>query len=848
MRFVGPLLLSLSLLPTLGWAQVTDRSYDRAVDLVARLYLYPDDVDAGALLRGSALQLADEIAWLLVETDGNEVYLRHGDGRPIGSVSVASMETLPDAMRSLELLVVEAGGDLGDVDPRLEVLKGMTRALDRYSRVLAGERLERFDERLKGTLVGIGATLRIVDGMLVLQDMVAAGPAATGGLVAGDVVERIDGVSTVNMPLREATERIRGEEGTVVVLSIRRGAAAPFDVSFVRAEVVIDNVHHEVLEGGIAYLRITHFSQQTDDNLSGALGKLRALGGLDKGVILDLRGNTGGSMKEAARAADHFLKEGMLLRTAGPDGGQVQNLQARMDAVDTGDEPPVPVIVLMDRRTASGSEILAGALLELDRAVLIGTRSYGKGTVQKIYNLDDESRFKLTVAQYLLAGDRSIAAGGIVPDLALADVDLDEDGMHYRGWGPAQTGHPREAVVPIVHEGVGWRGVEGPGDDVTRELARRALLSAEGPSRDEVLTALALVAPRVRAEQEERLVVALRARGYDWDAAPADSDAPDVPVEPVRADVRLVSSPDPADPDRVIVNVTVTNRGTLPLYRAQVELVCDTFWPWSGLAVPLGRLEPGRSVTGRAAVRLAPGVSPREDPIGIRLYADGRDPLWVGEDAVVSRSSDLPRIGVDARLSGDGATRRAEILVHNLSSHPLDDVRVWFQAPGDLEVELIDREAVVDVSPSGTGRIELSVRVGETAPAVLPMLLVVESDAWGTLAEWPVGLPRDGTSARLEPPRVSVGKAPLSAPVGPMPLSFTATDDGTLDHVVVYLDGHKIAWTPGGSGRVEASASVPLEFGVNRITIVGEDEHGLVGSTTVFVRGEAPSAVDAQDE
>lgn len=116
MKFVGPLLLSLALLPTLAWAQVTDRSYDRAVDLVARLYLYPDDVDAGALLRGSALQLADEIDWLLVETDGNAVYLRHGDGRPIGSVSVASMETLPDAMRSLEHLVVESGGDTGGVD------------------------------------------------------------------------------------------------------------------------------------------------------------------------------------------------------------------------------------------------------------------------------------------------------------------------------------------------------------------------------------------------------------------------------------------------------------------------------------------------------------------------------------------------------------------------------------------------------------------------------------------------------------------------------------------------------------------------------------------------------------
>ncbi|MBW1880031.1 MAG: hypothetical protein JRJ84_16840, partial [Deltaproteobacteria bacterium] len=143
MQLIRRLTFSLFLLPALAHAGVSERAYDRAVDLIDRLYLYPDDLDASALLHGAARGLADEVPWLLVETQDNAVYLRHGSGARVGgSVSVASMATLPAALRSLEGLVVEAGYDLDGVEPRLEILKGTTRALDRYSRVLAGERLE----------------------------------------------------------------------------------------------------------------------------------------------------------------------------------------------------------------------------------------------------------------------------------------------------------------------------------------------------------------------------------------------------------------------------------------------------------------------------------------------------------------------------------------------------------------------------------------------------------------------------------------------------------------------------------------------------------------------------------
>jgi carboxyl-terminal processing protease len=845
MRFIRRLTFSLFLLPTLAHAGVSERAYDRAVDLVDRLYLYPDDLEESALLHGAARGLADEVPWLLVETEGNAVYLRHGSGEPLGSVSVASMATLPEALRSLEGLVaidaVEAGYDLDGVDPRLEILKGTTRALDRYSRVLAGERLERFDVRLKGTLVGIGATLRLAAEGLQVQDLVEDGPATRGGLQSEDLILRIDGVATVNMPLREATRRIRGEEGTRVVLTVQR-EEEQLDLVFVRAEVVIANVHHEVLEDGVGYIQVTHFSQRTVQNLVAALDALRNEGALEKGLVIDLRGNTGGSMKEAARSADQFLKGGMLLRTAGPDGGQVQNLQARMDAVDAGDEPALPLAVLMDRRTASGSEILAGALLELDRAALIGTRSYGKGTVQKIYNLDDETRLKLTVAEYLLAGDRAIAAGGLLPDAALADVELDDLGVRYRGWSLSQAGKEREQVIPVVLEKHGWRGQPFAERDVARELARRTVLRAAGPSREEVLEALGQAAVELRAEEEAHLVAALEAHGLDWSPLPEPTEA----LEPAYAEVRIQTRADPERQDVYVVSTEVVNHGEQTLHRATVELICDSFRAWSGLVVPIGKVEPGARANGEVAVRLPAGEALREDVVSVTLRADGHTPLYVGQEFVKSESHQVPRVGIEARLTGEGETREAHVVVRNLSAVDIEGLEVFFASPGDLDVELVDRAVRIDtVVADGEANLQLTVRIGADAPAVLPMELVVESDRYRRLADWPADLPMDGSTVILEPPRIEVAEHPLAAPVGPFTVSVRALDDRRLEHLVLYQDGHKAAWADGGVAQVDLSAEVRLDYGTNRLTAVTRDDQGLVERFTFVVRGEAEAAVDA---
>jgi len=821
-------------------AGLSERSYERAVDLVGGLYLYPDKADAPAMLREAAEALSDNLHWLLVDSQGNAVNLRHGDGRLIGSVSVANLETLPAALLSLEQLVLNAGVEIDDdVDVRLILLKGMTRALDRYSRVLSGDGLDRFDVRLKGTLVGVGLTIRIRDDELWITRVTAGGPADLGGVKVGDKVVRIDGRSTVNMPTREATRKIRGEEGTDVVFTVLRDANE-LVLPLTRAQIVVPNVESRVLEGDVGLVKITHVSQRTVENLLGELDALEKQGALEHGLILDLRGNTGGSMKESARAVDEFVDSGMLLRTVGHDGGRVRNLQARMDGTEGGAILDLPVVILTDERTASGAEILAGSLLELDRAVLVGTRSYGKGTVQKIYPLDEGARLKLTVAQYLLANDRVIADVGIVPDVVVGEISLDSYGVHYDGWDPERLRTPREEIVPWVLEGFSWRSADVEVGNAVEEIARLTILDTPGAKRSALLTVLRKHAAEVGTLESAHLDEAFAARGIDW----SPGEQPLAHLPPVKVVVR--SEPDESRPDVIRVVAELENRGEVPLYRAAVELSSE-FSAWDGLVMPVGRVEPGATVSGEVYVPLHTGVNPREDSVDVRVSAHGVAAVSVAQAVLHAESQLEPRVEGRVKLVKDGEGVRAVVTLLNRSKVDLEGVEVHFGYPGDVDVELVDRAARVPVLPArGSHAFSLAMSVGEGAPDLLPMRLVVETPEYGKLQTWPLELPMDGREVVMTPPRIRALQHPLNAPAGPFEFSVRADDDGEIDHVVLYRNGEKVAWAGGSTRRVDLVTTVELEAGVNRLLVVTEDDNGLRERAQFVIRGlPSDASVDA---
>ncbi|TVQ87376.1 MAG: PDZ domain-containing protein [Deltaproteobacteria bacterium] len=844
-RTGGLLLLGL-LLGGASHAGVRGGAYAEAIRLIDSLYLYPDEVDAGVLLHASARGLSERVDWLLVEGEGRSIYLNHGDGTHLGSLSVASIETLPEALLALEDLVISSGFDLDGVDVRLGLLQGLTGALDRYSTVLAGDRLERFDVRLKGTMVGVGLSMRSAGEAMVITDVLADSPASKAGLEVGDRVVRIDGLSVMNLPLREATRRIRGEAGTLVGLTVLREGRTR-EIFLTREEIVVPNVEHRVLEGNVGYIRITHFSQRTDENLRLALNELQERGGLSGGLVIDLRGNTGGSMKDSARSADELVHEGTLLRTSGRGGRPVRNLQARMDARSVGNEPDVPVIVLMNGRTASGSEIMAGALVELGRAALVGHRSFGKGTVQKVYPIDPEARLKLTVARYLLAGDRQISSDGLAPDVAVEDIVLDRGGVRVRRVDQDEEEDREDGAeaVQVVVERFGWREKKRPSIDERLELARRAVLGARGPDREDILLSLRQAGEEMRGEHAERLAEALLAREIDWSLTERSSTSLDAPPQ-----VAIQLRTEPADGDLVRVELEIENLGSQELEQVWVELDCQTFSAWRGIAYPIGRLAPGATARGVHFLRPSIGLELREDVVTPRVRAAGRAELLSESVALSLQGPPSPEIAVSARYVDAGEQGRAEVTVHNLGSGSLSGIEVAFGHPGEVDVELLDHAALIpELAPSAAAQVGLRLQPGASAPERLPLGLVVsQGGRRAPLVEWPVDLPRDGSEVYLRAPRITFQTEERSGPVGLWALPLTVADETRLDHVVVYLNDQKIAWAPGGGGQTELVPRIPLKAGQNRVTVVAYDEHGLRTNRSLVVRGELPISVDADSD
>ncbi len=829
------LLALLVALPLQARAQ-SDDLYDAALGRIERNYLGWDELDLEEVAAAIGAELQQQVEWAIVEVDGTRVRLFHGDGQLLGEVTIGSWEELDDKLRELELHLRSAGEVLDqDHEPQIVLLHGVADALDRHSRILHGERLQAFDKRLKGTMVGIGVRITTDDEHnLVIEEVYEDTPSSRAGLQTGDRVVRIDGESVVGMGARNAVDRITGLEGTTVELLLARslhGEVVELTVSLERAEIRLPNLEWRSVAPGIGYIRIQHFSEQTVDNLETALDGLGAAGDLDRGLVLDLRRNTGGSMIQSAQTADRFVVAGGLVQTVGRDGAPVRGLVSNIQAFDDGDEPNIPIVILVDQRTASGSEIVAGALRELDRAVLVGQNTYGKGTVQKRYTLDHDTAFKLTVARFLLDGELSISDSGLAPDLALGSILFDDRGVHRAVPRLPASGD----LVPVysVMEHEGWREDEVVPlrEDPELDVAIRVLELDPEPNRAALLEALASVEDEVRFEEEARLVEAYAARGIAWERAPQPlGDAPRVAVE-------LTPMTPPRSGEETTVMARVTNLGNETLYRAAVRLDSDDS-VWRGLVVPIGRIEAGHAGQGTVKVSVPPGRQARESEVRPVLDVDGGVPQGLNPTLLGYGGAAPPDLDLRIALVSDGDTHRARIQLRQDGDTALSDLRVRFEYPESAGFELTQYDTgLTSLEPGVWEAVELGLVVNDADTAWLPLHVVLTAEPYGELLDWPVMVPIDGRSVDLQGPSVTAVNVPLSSPAQPQQLSFRANDDGRIDHLVVWGGGEKLAYASGQQGELQVEVSVDLSAGDNRFTVIAEDDQGLTTRRSWYVRG-----------
>lgn len=293
-------------------------------------------------------------------------------------------------------------------------LAGLTDALDAHSLFLSPEEYRRLREEEEGRYFGIGAELRkSVDGLQIVV-VFPDSPAALVGLREGDVLVSADGNDLATLPFDDATEHLVGPRGTPVELTYSRDGARQ-DVSIVRDWVHVPVVMGRYLGGGVGLLRIAHFREGAGHEVRDALGNLaQAAGAPLRGVVMDLRDNPGGLLTEAVAVTDFFVGDEVIVRTRGRGPGTEEELRGAVHP----DDLAIPVVVLVNRGSASAAEIVAGALRDLRGAHLVGTRTFGKGSVQTLWVFEDESALKLTVGRYILPSGRTIEDGrGLEPDL-----------------------------------------------------------------------------------------------------------------------------------------------------------------------------------------------------------------------------------------------------------------------------------------------------------------------------------------------------------------------------------------------------------------------------------------------
>ena len=292
-------------------------------------------------------------------------------------------------------------------------IKGMVEALDDpYSAYLDTPTYQRSLTDLAGKYGGIGAYVGVKDEQIMIIAPIPDSPAAEAGIRAGDIILEIDGISTSEMSLEEAVLRIRGPEGTSVrLLILHQGETEPEEIEIIRAEIKLASVYFEMRDD-IAYIYIAYFSERTNEELIQVLESLTEEAAT--GIVLDLRSDPGGSFDAVIDVASRFLKEGVILYVVDNQGNKT-SYSVKPGGITTD----LPLVVLTDNYSASASEILAGALQDYDRATIAGTRTYGKGSVNTLYQLQDGSGLSLTTARWLTPNGRLIEGEGIEPDYTL---------------------------------------------------------------------------------------------------------------------------------------------------------------------------------------------------------------------------------------------------------------------------------------------------------------------------------------------------------------------------------------------------------------------------------------------
>jgi carboxyl-terminal processing protease len=761
---------------------------------------------------------------------------------------------------------------------RYMTLNGALSELDPHSNVFGQKHYKDFKVRTSGSFGGIGFTFGIREGELTIISPIPDTPGDRAGLRSEDRILFIDGEPTTNMSTDVAVSKMRGEPGSKVTLTIgREGWAEPKDFPIIREVIHIITVEKFILKGDeetpVLYLSVKNFQEDTASELRKAIRENDS----DEiaGVIIDLRNNPGGLLSQAIEVSDGFLDEGVIVSTRGRDGKKYPRHASSTDTPFS----LKPVVLLINRGSASASEIVAGAL-QNSRAIVLGRTSFGKGSVQQAYQLMDGGGLLLTVSSYLTPGDVSIQSIGIQPDMQVKPVEVVEGRLRFGAnrphvgeetlrnafteWGNA-TRKPG-SLIRYLNEPTDpeeERRFKSPTPEEKKSalagefevrLARRILGSLPDDSgvsrRDTLLDAASAVADDMAATEKKIIGQAFGQAGIDWTLQ-----------EEVNADPKLsVSFPDGFSllaGSKTALELSVKNTGEAPVY--QVWGTTDSDNPLlKNLDFAFGRIAPGEERSWKAEVEVPKSADSRWDPVTLKLTTAGDPEAGSYSGGARTRSIHLPAfayVGIledensaDPSRSGDGILDEGERLklsveVSNQGEAASDAVEVNLHAD-EKENFYLDkvRQKIESLAPGEKRTTELSfllLKAKEDGEVDIRLTLSDREHGkfFSDTLTFQTGEPFARKQVRFPPRFTFADELPVRTDKETVVLNFSVSDDESVKDVYAYRGEKKISYVRNRKGGKDFSVTleIPLEVGSNRISLFARDQKNISSQKTVYV-------------
>jgi carboxyl-terminal processing protease len=849
--------------------------FSRTVTAIGRHYYDYKRINPSKMLKASLERVEKNIPEVLVAF-GNK-YIDVTVGLASRRFKVGDVDNLGELRRAMQNILSFIGthytGEESKEDIEYGAISGMLSALDPHSNFLPPKIYNEFKVGTRGKFGGLGIVISIRDGFLTVISPIDGTPASRAGVRTGDRIIQINEESTINMSLMDAVSKLRGKVNTKVSIVIERPGRPSKKMVFTRAIISIESVQSTLVTHGdkqLGYIKIKSFQGNTDADVINALKKFHEGGRKIDGLMLDLRNNPGGLLDVSARIADIFLKKGVIVSTVGPKNRVLEEEVAHQSET----EPDYPIMVLINEGSASASEIVAGALQFHNRATIVGHTSFGKGSVQAIFGLGEDSALKLTVAQYKAAGTESIQLKGVTPDIKIIPAILDRDDInlledkfrterdldeHLEG-KTSQKKAKSSSQFQITYlkkkeseEELEKRALREYAkkplinDDFPTKLTLDLLDKAGQPSRKETLAKIEKPLEIQQAEQQKLITAAMAKLGIDWSVVPIDGKVSLKVKSSMLSGKKVVSIARAGE--KVRLKIEVTNTGNAPYSRliATSEIEDASFL--TDREFVFGLLKPGETRSWSVPIEMPKAVPTEKYRLNIIFKDAHGTEIEPTKMMVPVLAAPQPVFAFKYRLSGTpkGVPIKAKTPLNlNTTITNIGKGISSKETTATLSNEcgegifIKKGRTSLGAIPPGEKRnasFKFHIKNGAASEercaidlglADIKLLTFLQKDLDLDIARGRITPPQ---GKEYRPPSVTINNVPTTTGEASITITGIINDTDNVKDYYIFLGDRKIAYKPNpeSSNEFAFKVSIPLEIGNNRILFAARDVYDLTG-------------------